>query len=65
MGGGGVALLECTHVPAALHEEEEGGEGRIGGKEGAGGAEGLAADAMYLLAVSKAGEVRVAWRCGL
>lgn len=48
MGGGGVALLECTHIPAPPVGEED--------KEGEEGA--MAPEGMYLLAVSKAGEVR-------
>lgn len=62
MGGGGVALLECTHVrgraAADYHggmEELQGGDSEDEGNMGPGA---LAPEAMYLLAISKAGEVR-------
>ena len=53
-GGGGIALLECTHLPTHpptplnLEEEEEEEEGGGGGVE---------PEHMYLMAISKAGEV--------
>ena len=63
LGGGGIALLECTHIkapsPTITIDDDEVGDGRRERE-----AEGVAAgpitpETMYLLAITKAGDVRV------